>query len=275
MPPSCSWLQTCKQDRRRLGTTWPKIHSVSLPFSFKKGARHGSLHPSCRHTACMCYEGPRGWEPISRMEELCLHITSPGGPGWAQFRRLGPCALQTWGGRQAHCLRQPGRGRVSPPLYHPGRPEGPGPVPAGGQARSLWSRGLPLTLAAQPCIGPCPLGSSRPQLQNPSARGGRALEGPARSIVGGPARGQAPHTPCSWCTGSLLKPSQRECAAEPPGDREGLSTELQPPSARRTPPTRSSSHPPARRTPPTHSWGHFESPAARTGGAVQAHPPPC
>lgn len=149
----------------------PKTPSGSPPSNFKKGARLGSPNPSCRHTACTCYEGQRGWEPISRMEELCLHITSPGGPGWLQFRRPGPCALQTWGGRQAHCLRQPGRVRVSPPVSHSGRPEGPGPVPAG--VEPVESRdplggpcpGLPLTLAAQPCIGPRPLGSSRPQLR--------------------------------------------------------------------------------------------------------------
>lgn len=99
-----------------------------------------------------------------------------------------------------------------------------------------------------------PWGGFGPQLQNPSLRGSPAVEGPAPWHGRGDSSSRKPGSPCSHSqhTGSLLTPSQ------PQGGTACGAPATPTPGGR-----------------PTHSWGHSESKAARAGGAILAHPPPC
>lgn len=156
---------------------------------------------------------PRGTAPCPFLQTHGLHVLrgparlgahfsdgrimsphhQPRWPRLGAVRRPGPCALQTWGGRQAHCLRQPGRGRVSPPLSHPGWPEGLGPVPAG--AEPLEPRTTPDT--------------RRPALYRAASPGKFQASAPESVCEGRPGSGGV-RTEHSW------GPGQRPGSPHPP-----------------------------------------------------------
>lgn len=189
-----------------------KTHSIAFPFNFKKSKQDRHPNPFHKH-GWYALQGPGeggrllfGWKndvskSPARVAEALLSVTAvPWGALPADLGRgaapVSPKALRV---------------TVSPALSHPGGPAARGArACAGGRWASGVegpqgrhhicakthqagpSPGLPPILAAQPCIRVLPLGRSRPQLQNPSPRGGRAPEGPKPQHSRGAGSSQAP-----------------------------------------------------------------------------------